>query len=99
LTLNEVLIAEPSSSFGAASAEQLYVSLSRGKKAARIYTDSMDALIAAVHRSSDRLAASELLSGTPPQPMHRRIQETRNKIMAAQLAQAPERTYEYVYGR
>lgn len=58
-----VLIGQSADSFAASSREQFYVSVSRGKKQATIYTDNKDDLLKAVERSDDRLTATELLSG------------------------------------
>jgi conjugative relaxase-like TrwC/TraI family protein len=47
-------------SMNAANLEQLYVSLSRGRKTAFVYTDNKEALFAAVKKSSLRQSAHEL---------------------------------------
>lgn len=60
-TVDRVLIAQSSDSFPASSREQLYVSVSRGRKRATIYTDSRGALLDAVARSEDRMTATELV--------------------------------------
>ncbi|HEX4053831.1 MAG TPA: MobF family relaxase [Tepidisphaeraceae bacterium] len=62
-TVDRVLIAQASESFPASSQEQAYVSISRGRKRATIYTDDKRALLEAVCHSDDRLTATELLSG------------------------------------
>lgn len=62
-TVDRVLIGESAQSFPAASREQFYVSVSRGRQQATIYTDDKDALLAAVNRSDDRLSATEFLNG------------------------------------
>jgi len=60
-TVDHVLIAEGAESFPAASLEQFYVSVSRGKRSVTIYTDDKEALREAVEASSQRLSATELM--------------------------------------
>lgn len=62
-TVQRVLIGESAQSFPAASREQLYVSVSRGRERATIYTDDKAALKSAVSRSDARLSAMELVNG------------------------------------
>jgi len=59
-TVDRVLIAQSSRSWGAASREQFYVSASRGRQQVTIYTDDKESLREAISRSDDRLAATEL---------------------------------------
>ena len=59
-TVDHVFVAESSESFGAAGREQFYVSASRGRKSATVYTDEKDALREAIRRSSAKVAASDL---------------------------------------
>jgi hypothetical protein len=49
------------SAMTAANIEQFYVTLSRGKKTARIYTDNKAALLDAVKHTSARMSATELV--------------------------------------
>ena len=60
-TVDIPLVALGSESFAAANREQLYVSSSRGREAARIYTDDKAAMLDAVQSSSARLSATELM--------------------------------------
>lgn len=62
-TVDQVLIAQGTASLGAASQEQFYVSVSRARQGARIYTDSKAELLDAVAKSSRRGSASELAEG------------------------------------
>ena len=62
-TVDRVFIAESTLSRGAASAEQLYVSASRARRAVRLFTDDRQALRAMVVRSSARRHASDLVRG------------------------------------
>ena len=56
-----VLLSESTASFAAADREQFYVSVSRGRKGARVYTDSKQELAEAVGKSKPRLSATELV--------------------------------------
>ncbi len=62
-TVDKVFIGQSSQSFPASSREQFYVSVSRGRQGATIYTDDKEALLDAVNRSDDRVTATELVSG------------------------------------
>jgi hypothetical protein len=59
-TVRDVLVAQSSDSVFASSREQFYVSVSRGKKSIRIYTDDRRELQEAVGNSSLRRAGIEL---------------------------------------
>lgn len=60
-TVDRVFIAESAESFAAASREQFYVSVSRGRQLVRVYTDSKAELFEAVHASGQRMAALDLM--------------------------------------
>lgn len=62
-TVDRVLLAESSMSFPAASKEQAYVSISRGREGATIYTDNKAALLEAISDSDERLTATEFVNG------------------------------------
>jgi conjugative relaxase-like TrwC/TraI family protein len=64
-TVDVPLVALGSESFAAANREQLYVSLSRGREAVRLYTDDKAAMMEAVQGTSARLSATELMAGEP----------------------------------
>jgi hypothetical protein len=55
-----VFVAQSGLSRGASSAEQFYVSVGRGEKALRLYTDDKEALRLAVARSEQARSAAEL---------------------------------------
>lgn len=59
-SVRDVLVAQSADSFLASSAEQFYVSVSRGKESIRIYTDNRRELQGAVGNSSTRRAGIEL---------------------------------------
>jgi hypothetical protein len=67
-TVDVSLIALGHESFAAANREQLYVSVSRGREAVRLYTDDKTAMMEAVQGSAARLSASELVQAAPPKP-------------------------------
>jgi conjugative relaxase-like TrwC/TraI family protein len=61
-TVDHVLIGQSSESFGASSAEQMYVSVSRGRTKATLFTDNKAALREAVSRTDDRESATEFVA-------------------------------------
>ncbi len=62
-TVDHVLIAMGSDSRGAINAEQFYVSVSRGRYSAKVYTDmSPEELKTAIHRTDTRKSATELMT-------------------------------------
>ncbi len=63
-----VILAQSSLSAGAASSEQFYVSVSRGRDSVAIYTDSKASLIEAVKRPGTRISAIEMLTDPAPTP-------------------------------
>jgi len=60
-TVDRVFVGASAASLPASSREQFYVSVSRGKQQAVIYTDDRAGLLDAVERSEDRTTATELL--------------------------------------
>jgi conjugative relaxase-like TrwC/TraI family protein len=60
-TVDQVFIGQSAASAPAASREQLYVSVSRGREKAVLYTDSLRGLRDAVKKSDTRLTATELM--------------------------------------
>ncbi|MFN0007207.1 MAG: MobF family relaxase [Planctomycetota bacterium] len=60
-TVDRVFIGQSSDSLPASSREQFYVSVSRGRERATVYTDDKRALLEAVSRSDDRMAAIDLV--------------------------------------
>jgi hypothetical protein len=60
-TVDHVLIAQSAASGRAASQEQFYVSVSRGRKSAHVFTDDKEALRRAVQLSSARRSAHDLV--------------------------------------
>ncbi|MGE4003972.1 MAG: ATP-dependent RecD-like DNA helicase, partial [Planctomycetaceae bacterium] len=62
-TVKRVFVGQSSQSFPASSAEQFYVSCSRGRESVTVYTDDKKALLEAVKESDERLSATELVGG------------------------------------
>jgi ATP-dependent exoDNAse (exonuclease V) alpha subunit len=60
-TTDRVLIAQSSTSFPASDASQFYVSVSRGRQQAVIYTDDKEALLEAIERDRPRMLAHDLV--------------------------------------
>ena len=60
-TVDKVFISMSQDSLSAASREQFYVSLSRGREGVKLYTDDKQAMFEAVQKSGARMSATELL--------------------------------------
>lgn len=60
-TVDRVFVAQSMKSFGASSAEQFYVSVSRAREAVTVYTDDKARLAEAIQSSGTRISAHELL--------------------------------------
>lgn len=82
---SRAILVQSSASQGAASAEQFYVSVSRGKESIGIYTDDKAALIEAVHDSAERLSSMELESDLLPE-IRRRLQRDAMRDRAMDVA-------------
>jgi conjugative relaxase-like TrwC/TraI family protein len=65
-TVDRVLIAQSSESFPASGREQLYVSVSRGRESATVYTDDTSGLRRAITRTDPHRSATELVRPTVP---------------------------------
>ncbi len=74
---NAPFLAQSTTSRGAASAQQFYVSVSRGIKNLHLYTDDKQALRAAVVRSQQARTASEVWEAS--QRQHKAEQQARRK--------------------
>ena len=61
IDVDRVFVAQGAESYAASSREQAYVSISRGRSQAVIYTDDKAGLLAAIERDDDRISATELL--------------------------------------
>lgn len=98
-TVDRVLISESALSYPAASREQIYVSLSRGRYAALIYTDDTSGLKDAVRRSTDSLTATELIADSRIE-LERRLKEAKSLAIAAKRQEMERhKAWEMVYER
>ena len=61
-TVDEVFISQPSSTFPATDAKQFYVSVSRARERARIYTDDKEQLLEHASELGERSSAIELIN-------------------------------------
>ena len=61
-TCDVVLIADSEQSYPASSREQAYVSVSRGRRMAVIFTDSKENLLEAISQSDARTSATEMVA-------------------------------------
>lgn len=64
-TVDKVIISQSSMSIRAASMEQFYVSVSRGRKAVSIYTDNKTDLLRGIRQTNQRMSATELYARAP----------------------------------
>ncbi len=71
-TVDRVLIAQSAQSFPASGKEQFYVSVSRGRERATIYTSDKDELRDAIQREDRRMLASDLVR-TPRKGVRERL--------------------------
>ncbi len=93
-TVDRVFIALGQQSYPAASQEQMYVSVSRGRQDCKIYCTDKQELQEAVQRSSKRMTATELTQGEKPrlpptkQELQEEVQRSGKRTTAAELTQA-----------
>ena len=78
-TVDEVFISQPASTFPATDAKQFYVSVSRGRNNASIYTDDKTQLLEYASELGDRKSAIELVSrkNGVSEKIQQRIRENR----------------------
>lgn len=98
-TVDTVFIGQSAQSFPASSIEQFYVSISRGREQARIYTDDKRALLEAVSHSDDRPTATEFVTSNRNLERLSRIARTRNHVERGQHAQGNDRDREINHER
>ncbi len=67
-TVDKVFIGQSSQSFPASNRRQFYVSISRGKKQAVVFTDHKKELLKAVKRADEPMSAMELAASRPGKP-------------------------------
>jgi len=80
-TVDEVLLWQPAATFPGTDAKQFYVSVSRGRDRARIYTDDKEELLSYAKRLGDRQSALELVARKDQTREHvqQRIREQLNR--------------------
>ena len=80
-TVDRVFIAESTASLRAASKEQFYVSVSRGRGSATIYTNDYGGLSDAIGKSDPRISATELVRHRRNELVrkHQKVAEARNR--------------------
>lgn len=92
-TVDKVLIALGTESLAAANRQQLYVSVSRGREAVRLYTDDKAAVMDAVQSNAARLSATELMQGVAP------VKRKPSAVARLMKAQTIQRAYNAVRER
>lgn len=72
-TVDKVLIGQSSQSFAASNRRQFYVSVSRGREKALVFTDDKRALLKAVERADDPLSATKFVQLRRKEPLRIRL--------------------------
>lgn len=100
-TVDTVLIGQSGLSAGATTREQFYVSVSRGRRQAVVFTDDKAALRDAVGRAEGKLAASDLAWDRPPARLKAHLAFMRRLLAGAYAARdlGPARPREAGYAR
>jgi conjugative relaxase-like TrwC/TraI family protein len=79
-TVDKVFVAMGQDALAAASRQQFYVSVSRGRESVKLYTDDKEAMLDAVKTSGQRLSATELLGGQAPEARPKQTKKLRDAI-------------------
>ena len=72
-TVDKVFIAKSAKSFGAANRRQFYVSVSRGREQALVFTDNKEELLKAVERADEPLSAMDFVQCRRKMPLRARL--------------------------
>jgi hypothetical protein len=72
-SVDKVLVGQSAVSLPASNLQQFYVSVSRGRDAAAIYTDNKQALLEAVRRADTQMSATELAGKRAASPQRNRL--------------------------
>jgi hypothetical protein len=100
-TVDTVLIAQPSSTFGASDAKQFYVSVSRGRSEVKVYTDDKELLLETVSELGDRQSAHELLAKGNTYDKHiaiiRNLEQEKQAAQPKQFTITKHQNYERDY--
>jgi conjugative relaxase-like TrwC/TraI family protein len=94
-TVDRVFIGQSSESFPASNRQQLYVSVSRGREQAVIYTDDKAALAEAVKREDNRMSATELVR--KPKKVFALIASRQRRLQAQACQAVIDRTRELLH--
>jgi len=98
-TVDVSLVALGQESFAAANKQQVYVSVSRGREAVRLYTDDKAAMMDAVQGSAARLSATELMQAAPEKKNNSALQRLiRSGVIQRAYTAIRERMAAYAYG-
>ncbi len=92
-TVDRVFVGQSADSFAATSREQFYVSCSRGRKSAVVYTNDKRALRAQLARSEQQLAAGDLVPaahGIPARKIRLRLKEAERRRLTQLDARATQ---------
>jgi len=96
-TVDHVLISQPASTFTATNSKQFYVSVSRGKYSAKVYTDDKEALLDYASNYGDRQSAMELVEGDKSH-LDRVIEKQRSEYSVPIKQPPKEKTKDKDYG-
>lgn len=91
-TVDRVIIGQSSGSYRASSREQFYVSVSRGRKQALVFTDDKAGLLDAVSQTDERISGTELAAEAARQHVQR--QRVIEQLGLDHPAMQPTRTHE-----
>lgn len=97
-TVDRVFIGQSSMSSRAASRSQFYVSVSRAREQAIVFTDNKDELLEAVQQTDERLSGSQLVADAAREHVARqRVMNQQAQVMTP--LQTREREQEYAHAR
>ncbi|HEY4364929.1 MAG TPA: MobF family relaxase [Bryobacteraceae bacterium] len=99
-TVDRVFIGQSSDSYSASSRQQFYVSISRAREWAMVYTDDRAALLEAVDRADDRMTATEMVTLRGRRERHAAMERAAQEQTAAhRTPPEPVRHEELSHGR
>jgi conjugative relaxase-like TrwC/TraI family protein len=93
-TVDHAFIAVSSESFGAAGREQTYVSASRGRHSAQIYTNSKAELREVIQESASKLTATELFLHSKHFELYKKQQQA-TRVLPMEKQKIKELAYEH----
>lgn len=100
-TVDKVMIGQSSVSLPASGREQFYVSVSRAREQALIFTDDKQALLESVQRGGERLTATELVRGKKPgcERLKKHLAFLRRRDTFARIQEGPAADRAHAVGR